>query len=371
MYSSYRRATWLALQYLWPFVVTVSRKKNTPTTSQVIHPSHNAFKHAAVLVSSTNPKNRPAVKGEDLTKLTTQWITYSLGIKDFTEIVLEDLLKSPNRYDLLVITYDWMLHRSQSNCAISSWRYGAAIRHWANKNSICIWIMLPDTFFPRTNLFAITILSASSGSSILLQNTIDDALKIGLPKPSAPHFWTWPKPRVNSWANVDPFEHRKKAIALPATGQTDIRRTITEALRKKFEQLGYTVIGTDYGLTNEQYVKAIRNVRFIFTTCTTQDWYKKGARCYVDKISPFTLTGRVFEAFACGAVLLTNDNHILRALGFEPGYHFIDLNIDNYQSFDLTDYTNLQLEQIASNGASRFIDLTNAPPTADRASPPQ
>ena len=116
------------------------------------------------------------------------------------------------------------------------------------------------------------------------------------------------------------------------------------------------MIDTNHGQTEGDYIHSIRETKFIFTTCWMQDGYYIGPKYYKDRIPSTTVTGRVWEAFAVGAVLITNNNSTLNEFGFFPGKHFIDFS----QSNNLSDLeyliANEQLcAQIAARGQNSFL----------------
>jgi hypothetical protein len=80
-------------------------------------------------------------------------------------------------------------------------------------------------------------------------------------------------------------------------------------------------------------------------------------------VSPTTTTGRVWEAFLTGTVLVANETKVLRKLGFVPGIHYISLEQLNDSNKTVTDWLDEDLEAIAQMGQKQFRKLAGGPTT--------
>jgi hypothetical protein len=120
----------------------------------------------------------------------------------------------------------------------------------------------------------------------------------------------------------------KGNICLLASGQsaTSVRIQNINKLAEKMRSVNVEVKYSNGVLSEGQYIEQIALTKFYATTNLVQDTFLFGPGYYRKRMSQTTITGRTWDAFAGGVVLITNNCEVLAELGFIPGVHFLDLD---------------------------------------------
>lgn len=102
----------------------------------------------------------------------------------------------------------------------------------------------------------------------------------------------------------------------------------------------------------------VRNCRIVATTNLTQEIYSKSI-LLGKRISPTTITGRSWEAFAAGALLIANQAGVLTGLGFVPEQHFLPISSLTEETFVGTG-NDRALMRIAQAGHEQFFNFVSS-----------
>lgn len=228
------------------------------------------------------------------------------------------------------------------------------------KQGIPAVIFLPDTFYPDAAIVASLLAGLTQGATVFLQNSKAEADHFGYPNPIGPIFWTWPPSRAGTKTTTTSWIDRRDSYLVPAgnTGGTSRLLLAKRFLEHMSSANGYTALITDGSLSNEEYNSALRLCKLSMTTNYVQDNFFVGPKSYRERISATTTTGRVWEAFARGQVLICNETQVLKDLGFVAGVHYLELRSVLNSSSPLLGLTDSQLQQMAELGQSLFLDLT-------------
>jgi len=343
---------WLVYS-MWPVVSwclnQISRVKGVTGPNDVRPTS------AALLVGRIDSFESGRVPGQNLTALTKCWLTETIGFGQVTECDFSTIsaVAAPT---MIVITPDWILDHIDKPI-----RHGLRLIRISRKMNVPVAVMLPDGFLIWQTAFTSFIVAFSGGCQVLLQDTAEDHTRFGTVNPSAPHFWTWPPSHVDKWHNNKDWAGRKNQVLAARTGGGDLRATVVRNVADALEKEGYTIIPTNWELSWEDYVQLNLDSKIVVTTCSMHPDYFRGPRFYKVRIPKYTITGRVWEAFASNNVLFTNENPALEGLGFFPMVHYVPVQIClNGQLLPVEIPGPDGLEGIAAAGSQRFRDLVTA-----------
>lgn len=216
--------------------------------------------------------------------------------------------------------------------------------------------VLPDSYIAEAALTASAISSLTGGWTFFLQSTAREASDYGYPYPVAPVFWTWPQARVEKYLPIQPWIERRNTCLVPSGSEPTSRREREMlSLETALKHSGVETIRTDGSLTKSEYQGLMRNSKFCATTNWVQEGFISNWRPYARKMPPTTTTGRVWEAFAAGCVLITNPTEVITEMGFKVDEHYLDLDIVISGRNRISDLSAEQLADIALRGHQLFL----------------
>lgn len=230
------------------------------------------------------------------------------------------------------------------------------------KRKIPAVLFLPDTFYPDAAIFSSVLASLTGGVTAFLQNTADEATAFGYPNAIGPIFWTWPPSRAGTLDATPSWSSRKDICLLPGgnTGGTARSIMASEFSEQLLSDKRFSTFVTDGSLSETEYLSALDVAKLSMTANFVQDNFNIGWKAYRERMTDETTTGRVWEAFSRGQVLVCNETRVLNELGFFPGLHYVELATVLDGSFPLARFTDRQLEGIAAAGQGRFMELLKA-----------
>jgi hypothetical protein len=118
----------------------------------------------------------------------------------------------------------------------------------------------------------------------------------------------------------------------------------------------YDLLLSNGNFERQDYINLLGTVKFYASTNFVQEVFHIGSKRYRKKMSDTTTTGRTWNAFAAGMVLITNETDNLKELGFVPNVHYLDLiKIIDSQNFQLPQDDELSV--IARNGRNHYKSL--------------
>jgi len=319
--------------------------------SKKVSPHNHDFKRA-ILLTGDSPGG---FVGRNLTEATEGWIRETVGIGDVSRMdkhAFNRLAESP---PLVVVAYDWLQGARAHHPTGAAVKLAIRLR----KTKTRAWVMLPDTYRVEVSLSASIIVAIAGGALIILQSSENDAEAYGLPHVSTKHFWTWTPSALGEWGPEIPWVERD-SVALFAVTTDSYRQDVFHEMSGPISELGYRVVPTENLLTWSEYVNLNLRSKLVVTTCRLQGDFLIGPQRYRRLLPKYTVTGRVWEAFAAGAALVTDDNEILRTFGFFADEHFVGLPdpLSEKASWFLPEESELQ--RIAYAGHLRFIELCEA-----------
>lgn len=333
---------------LWPVlsvllkVVALSSKEVTPFACHT--------DRAVVLTGTQDSFESGRVPGQNLTDLAARWLGETIGFKqvrlaDSLEHIPED--ESP---DTVLVTHDWLLENYQHpiRSALRLFRHLSRLRS-------PVFVILADGFWLRVTALGSLLVALAGGSQILLQDTVASHSKFGTLRTSGPHFWTWPPSHLRAWESGRTWAERSKRALIAGTGGGAYRRRVGEEIEPRLVGWSYQTTRTSFGLSWESYIQLNKESRIIVTTCKMHPDYFRGPLYYRRRIPILTATGRVWEAFASGNLLITDRNPVLEELGFKAGEHYLPLPDDveaGWEKWSLPE--DETLSSIASQGRKHF-----------------
>lgn len=271
------------------------------------------------------PGKHAHIAGMDLQERVKEWMQFrGAHVKEIEEIT--DIQDHSGREPIVIILYESFLEDSSANFArlpskVRSWR--RALRQAGGR----ALVFLPDTYDVRFSLAAARLVGPTNGWVVVCQDSARQANRFGLPNVAGPHIWTYTPRRLRGYDNSTSLTERPVCVLIPGTG--DARRLATmELLARHLRELGIDYHQPDGSLPFAEYLSLLSRSKIVVTTCWTQDYYRSfWSQPFVSKwISPKTTTGKVWEAFAVEAVLMTHRTETLDILGFEPGKHYLELD---------------------------------------------
>lgn len=323
-------------------------------------------KGANLLGDTTNPTvivivgaavTSRSVRGQDLVRVLEIWARERLS-DDIRRETPESLLALPGvdrNGAVLMGSYDFLLDTLQQGF----WGVLRAIRlaRWVGRRGLQLHLVVPDTFWVRLNYLVEIIHLYAAGSKIVLQNSRQEAEKYGLHNVCSPLFWNFPLGVIEEWAIGRQWRERRNHFLVASWASHNTRKTILEPFVEKLKSEAHEVRFSDHSLTWENYIREAADVRYVVTTCALQDSFKIGPRYYKNLLPDSAITGRVWEAFAAGALLICDGSNFLTQLGFIAGEHFLNLPVE---ADDRWLPSPDSCEKIAERGHLRFMELISS-----------
>jgi hypothetical protein len=239
------------------------------------------------------------------------------------------------------------------------------LAHSLKNQGVPVIVFLPDTFYPDAAIVSSSLAAITGGITVFLQSTSSEAEKYGYSNVVDSLFWTWPKERLDQVQTFVPWSERANRAVLPAnnTGGKVRELAVLKFTTDLVAGGRFSTASTGGELRSDEYLTLMTNSKICMTTNLTQPSFYRGLKRHRDLVSPTTTTGRVWEAFLTGTVLVANETKVLRKLGFVPGIHYISLEQLNDSNKTVTDWLDEDLEAIAQMGQKQFRKLAGGPTT--------
>ena len=306
---------------------------------------------AYLFVSDTNERKRKEVPGIDMTKSLGRWLEEVKRIQNVSLVSDVKKINTDNKTSVAVFSYDWISKEGIWKIfCYEIWRTGFHLR----SKKIPAWVFVADVF-AQEHAFPISLLVALSGGAIIVQpNTSEEAELFGLVHPVGPIIWTITPSILHQYSSDTTWANRGKVALIANSGETR-RFNAMLSLRNKLEIEGFGIQTSNHQLDWLGYLNVLGKVQVVATTNWVQAEHKIGPKKLKRRISEFNVTHRVWDGFAAGSVVITNNCLTLQALGILPGVHFIELDeiILNHSQIPETKI----LSEIAHNGHTRFCEI--------------
>ncbi len=342
--------TYRLLYFIWPGIAFVIRI--IALGSREVTPASCRNHRAVVLTGLEDSFITGRVPGQDLTDLSLRWLKETLRFEEVRSTASLELVTQTEAPDTTLVTYDWLLENYNRPL-----RNAYSLFRQLKRLKSPVFVILPDGFELRVTAFGSLITALAGGSQILLQDSEADHRKFGTLRPTGPHFWTWPPSHLDSWKSGKSWSERQKLALIAGTGGGPYRNWVMRQIEPKLLLAGYKTSRTQFSLSWDSYIKLNQDSQIVVTTCKMQPDYFRGPRYYRKLIPQLTVTGRVWEAFASGNVLVTNQNPILEDLGFRAGQHYVPLPSPSETAWaDWVLPTDRTLATIAKRGNLHFRD---------------
>ena len=342
------------LSVVWPGIAIVL--KIIALSSREVTPTSCLNRRAVVLTGVEDSFILGRVPGQDLSALSSRWLEETLGFTDLHWTSSLDSISQNEAPDITLVTYDWLLENKQRPIR-NAFRLAWQLRRLHSP----AFVMLPDGFWLQITALGSLIVALAGGSQVLLQDSQDAHRKFGTVRPTGPHFWTWPPSHVDAWKSRIPWREREKLALIPGTGGGPYREWVALQIERELTAAAYRTTRTRFHLSWDSYVELNRKSRIVVTTCKMQPDYLRGPRYYRKLIPHLTVTGRVWEAFASGNLLITDENPILEQLGFKAGRHYLPLPSPSETAWaDWELPTDRILATIANKGNQQFLACVNS-----------
>lgn len=226
------------------------------------------------------------------------------------------------------------------------------------RRKIPVIVFLCDTYYPDAATVAVTLTSLTGGVSIFLQNSRREIRNFGYSSFIWPAFWVPIVSNILDAPNSQiPWKERKN-ICMLASGlsATPRRIDLMNNLGNYMRNNSYDLLLSNGNFERQDYINLLGTVKFYASTNFVQEVFHIGSKRYRKKMSDTTTTGRTWNAFAAGMVLITNETDNLKELGFVPNVHYLDLiKIIDSQNFQLPHDDELSI--IARNGRNHYKSL--------------
>lgn len=253
---------------------------------------------------------------------------------------------------ILAVSYEWFVYQTGRQESGGYVKNVMALARAVKRAGIRPLLVAPDTYLWALNLGYGLISSAGKGPVLVLQNTASEAQKLGIPNAIESVYWNWPDHRVAMWAPRVEWSIRRNRAVLPATGEPK-RLDVAAKSAKVFVEHGWDCEDSG-GRPWSEYVSLVRESKILLTTSyipdgalssTLEMWRPDG-----------TVTGRVWDGFASGCLVITNTTSAIVHLGFFPGVHFWDLDRFLNSPKGLLDRHDTELQGIAERGHQLFLE---------------
>ena len=336
---------------LWPVLLGFVSILGSITKSRA--PKVGPPTTVVMLVHDPTERRKFPTIGPDMTERLSGWISEQIPE---ARVAYQSTLEGRelgNQTVLVIANYDWLVRLTNPVRTV--------LRETliARKKNYKIIAAPIDLWGPKLNLLASILVALTDGHTLVASNDGSQATRFYLPRPWGPVLWIWPQAEAERWASA-PHWRAKENVALVATGG-DVRRPAHFLpLAQKLGELGFEVIETKRSLEWEEYVRLVKKSKLIFTTCEIQPNFFVGPRYFQRLIPDGHVTMRVWEGFATGATVFTNEISALGLMGFSPGQHYVKTpNFgDDWSQWGIPD--NQTLESVASEGHARFTEMVGA-----------
>ncbi len=303
------------------------------------------------------PKERQSYLGPNLAKSAMHWFSEVLGanVKECQAHLKTEMMQDGSTiFSTFVSTTP--MGPSKIIYLIRIFLLGLFLR----KRKIPVVLFLPDTYYPDAAIVSSVLAALTGGVTVFLQNTADEATTFGYPNAIGPVFWTRPAPRSLSAEKTLSWSTRKNRCIVPGGNTGGTRRLMfTKDFTEEIGNLdGWTTVVTDGSLRMEEYLKVMEQSKACMTTNFVQDNFYIGPKSYRKLITQLTTTGRVWDAFSAGQLLICNQTKVLDDLGFIPGLHYICLDSVLNRSLALSSFSDEAMERMAELGHSLFVDFS-------------
>ena len=347
----YRIIFYKFMPYVWTncrVILKFISKFSTPYS-----PDFKVPNNFILLVGGEKNKGTRNLIGPNLTDGVVDWVNRKFHPANLTIVDSLSKVEVVVPETVLVITYDWLISGPlNSGFKIEIFK----IAFSARARNIKIWVMLSDAFDQRHLIPASLLVAMCGGATIVATNTVEEAEKFGLIFPSGPHVWVYSDANVLEFKNGIPFQQRPRLVVLAGSGE--IRRLNLMILYANFlDSSGWKFVSTTQSLPWSEYMSVIKNSQITVTTCWLQQAHITGSTNNRNRLPKSTITGRVWEGFASGSVVVTNSNSVFDALGFVPGKHYLELKELPSEIHEVFLHTSKELETIAKLGQDAFFNL--------------
>jgi len=328
-----------ALPIFWPTLNKIFRLFSTQ--SNYIPPKSRVFTSALLL------SNKPDIKlyqGINLTDSAEGWLKNFHGIKKIN-IVSEFIYTNE---ELIVVSTNYFKHKNLHMKFFLPIIFLAIKIRVKNRP---VWIMMGDSFLLKSAIPASILVSICGGSLILQSSTISEAKRFGLIYPAGPYIWT-----VN-YENKHFFEPKlswedKDNLAIFAVSGDQIRSELYLKYKDKLSLQNFEVRGTDGSIGWADYCYFISSAKININTSLMKKIMLDKLGSLKDLLPKTYVTGRIFEGFCSGSVVITNANQVLSDLGFIKNLDYLDLDELIMNNFELP-HDGL-LKEIAIRGNKKF-----------------
>lgn len=313
-------------------------------------PAYN-LSNLTILVHDPSEKSNWVRVDANLTARLTEWVTDNLSpdTVNFAGSLREEV---PLPQDSLVFaSHDWVSRLPPKRRL----RRAFLEAFIARRRGLRISVAPCDLVHPRLNLIGSILVSVTGGWTLVCQNSPRQARTLMLPNPIQAQ-WNWPMSCFKEWGAVQTWVERQ-SIALVATSGDERREEFFAPLISSLRANGYQIKKTDRSLDWSDYVSMATKARIVATTCEIQPQFMLGPSYFRKRLPDGHITMRVFEGFASGTVVVTQEIQSLREFGFLPGEHYLRCPRigESWDDFELPD--SRALEQIAGRGKERFEAL--------------
>lgn len=295
----------------------------------------------------SSQKNYP---GPDLTELLRKWLTEKYDIAPQSVGTFKDLR---NALSPGACVFTWV-GTSTSRGRFIHLARSVFLALFLKRHKVRAFCMLPDTYYPDAALVASVLAEITGGRTVFLQSTSLEARTFGYSRPAAPVFWTWPDERLQAHRNArKTWESRADVWVCQSASVEPLRKNANESIRLVLANTQY--LERESGnLEFPDYIELLGSSKILMTTNFVQSFFEKGTQAYRRTLARSTTTGRVWEAFASGCLLICNSTAVLHELGFRPNVHYLELSqvLSQYSPNGFPEDSSLA--EIADKGALHF-----------------
>ena len=304
---------------LWPIAVGLQNlSKNRVSSPEV----RSGSVGKAILLAD---KDAGATRGPDLDYAVADWMVNSLKIPEVVITSLPDGVVSETKgAQVVVMSGSFLWAFARANKPVQAVGRALQLARSLRRLRLTVWTLLPDTHVLPDSFFSNLFIWLCGGRAIVLQSTQSESDRWGNLSYSGPHFWTWTPSKLEEFASQLDFSRKRQSVLIALTGDSR-RRQYMRVAKEALMSSEIDVKSSDYSMDWEEYVETVRTTRCVVTANWTQEWYLGGPESLSRRVSPTTTTGRVWEAFAACALLITNETEMLHQLGFRPGKHYLPL----------------------------------------------
>ena len=301
------------LEMIWPRLSSFLETKSI--SRDELENSLSACNAAVILVSE---KRSSWIAGLRTDLVSQAWLTEVVQIEDVA--LAEKWMKPTLGTPVVFVSPPFLTHLVESRFPLTRL---ASLIAAAKFHGVSLFVPLVDTASIRFSFFAILMTVLTRGAVIIQQNSIKEARRYGFPNVIGESLWTLPPSQISSYRAKVFGQTREKTFLLPSSGERR-RVELAKALEPTLVASGYQIMWTSHdNLSWESYVRALGSATGALTTCWLQDTYINGPKKYQDRLPSTTVTHRVWDTFASGACLFTNNNSVFQELGFLPFEHFV------------------------------------------------